>query len=240
MSFTALRTPSASANAAPAEFPHLQLRRVRPHVKGGRVTKIEGNPKHPLSRGRLCPRGTGGAGLLYDPDRLKRPLVRRDARGMQAFEEVSWDDALDEVAAGMLRLRDKYGPESLALYTHGYGGSWFRHLIRAYGSPEQRRSLLRAVPRATRGRLPAHVRIAGVGSPESTDMPNARVITLIGSHLGENMHNTQVQDFATALSTTAPSSLSSIRATQWRPARRVTGCRSSRARTSRCCSPGCT
>ena len=49
---------------------------VLAHVKGGKVTKIVGNPKHPLSRGRLCPRGTGGTGLLYDPDRLKKPLMR--------------------------------------------------------------------------------------------------------------------------------------------------------------------
>ena len=37
---------------------------VLAHVKSGRVTKIVGNPEHPLSRGRLCPRGTGGTGLL--------------------------------------------------------------------------------------------------------------------------------------------------------------------------------
>jgi len=169
------------------------------HVQDGRLTKIEGNPKHPLSRGRLCPRGTGGMGLLYDPDRLGKPLVRRDVRGSQVFEEVSWDDALDEVAQGMLRLREKYGPEALALYTHGYGGSWFRHLIRAYGSPNS------AAPSYAQCRGPREVGFqltfgSGVGSPENTDMPNARVITLIGSHLGENMHNTQVQDFATALS----------------------------------------
>ena len=49
---------------------------VLAHVKDGRVTKIVGNPEHPLSRGMLCPRGAGATGLLYDPDRLKRPLVR--------------------------------------------------------------------------------------------------------------------------------------------------------------------
>ncbi len=52
---------------------------VLAHVKSGRVTKIVGNPEHPLSHGRLCPRGTGGTGLLYDPDRLKKPL--HSARG---------------------------------------------------------------------------------------------------------------------------------------------------------------
>ena len=44
--------------------------------QSGEIAKFEGNPEHPLSNGRLCPRGTGGTGLLYDPDRLKKPLVR--------------------------------------------------------------------------------------------------------------------------------------------------------------------
>jgi thiosulfate reductase/polysulfide reductase chain A len=171
---------------------------VLAHVKDGRVTKITGNPEHPLSRGRLCPRGTGGTGLLYDPDRLKKPLLRREKRGAQSFEAVSWDDALDTVAEGMLKIQERYGPEALALYNHGYGASWFKHLLRAYGSPNI------AAPSYAQCRGPREVGFqltfgAGVGSPEKTDMANSRVITLIGSHLGENMHNTQVQDLATAL-----------------------------------------
>ena len=71
---------------------------VLAHVKDGRVTKITGNPRHPLSRGMLCPRGAGATGQLYDPDRLRRPLVRRAKRGEDVFEEVSWDAALNEVA----------------------------------------------------------------------------------------------------------------------------------------------
>ena len=65
------------------------------HVRDGRVTKITGNPAHPLSRGRLCPRGTGGTGLLYDPDRILSPLIRSEERGEQVFRKVSWDAALD-------------------------------------------------------------------------------------------------------------------------------------------------
>ena len=107
---------------------------IMAHVKDGVVTKLEGNPHHPLSRGRLCPRGTGGIGMLYDPDRLKKPLIRVNKRGEQTFEEVSWETALDHVAENLLKIRDKYGPETLALFSHGYGGSWFKHLINAYGS----------------------------------------------------------------------------------------------------------
>ncbi len=171
---------------------------VLAHVRDGRVTKITGNPAHPLSRGHLCPRGTGGIGLLYDPDRLKRPMIRRSRRGGQEFEEVSWDAALDYVAEQMLRIRERYGPEALALYSHGWGGSWFKHLLHAYGSDAI------AAPSYAQCRGPREVGFyltfgRGVGSPEATDMENSRVIALIGSHLGENMHNTQVQDLARAL-----------------------------------------
>lgn len=168
------------------------------HVKEGRVTKIQGNPRDPLSGGRLCPRGAGGTGLLYDPDRLQRPMLRRDKRGGQQFEPVSWDAALNRVAEGMERIKGRYGAEALALFSHGYGGSWFEHLFKAYGSPNITH------PSYAQCRGPRDVGFeltfgSGAGSPEVTDMANARCLVLIGSHLGENMHNTQVQDFASAL-----------------------------------------
>ncbi|HSG48027.1 MAG TPA: molybdopterin-dependent oxidoreductase, partial [Longimicrobiales bacterium] len=108
---------------------------VLAHVKDGRVTKLQGNPIDPLSRGHLCPRGTAGTGLLYDPDRLKTPLIRTEARGRQEFREASWEEALDLVAENLLRIRDEHGPEALALFSHGYGGSWMTHLVKAWGSP---------------------------------------------------------------------------------------------------------
>jgi thiosulfate reductase/polysulfide reductase chain A len=171
---------------------------VLAHVKGGQVIKLVGNPAHPLSRGRLCPRGLGGTGLLYDPDRLKKPLIRVKKRGEDVFQEVSWEAALDRVAEGMLRIREKHGPEAFALFLHGYGGSWFSHLIKAYGSPNI------AAPSYAQCRGPREVGFnltfgQGLGSPENIDIENARCITLIGSHLGENMHNTQVQELADAL-----------------------------------------
>jgi len=171
---------------------------VLAHVKDGRVTKIKGNPEHPLSRGRLCPRGAGGTGLLYDPDRLKQPLIRVNDRGQHSFRTASWEEAMDLVAENMQRISDTYGPEAMALFQHGYGASWFKHLFSAYGSPNV------AAPSFAQCRGPREVGFIqtfgeGVGSPERLDLANAGTIVLIGSHLGENMHNTQVQDFATAI-----------------------------------------
>jgi thiosulfate reductase/polysulfide reductase chain A len=171
---------------------------VLAHVKNGRVTKIVGNPAHPLSKGRLCPRGEAATALLYDPDRLKTPLIRRAKRGQQVFEAVSWAAALDETTQQMETIKAKYGPEAFALFTHGWGGSWFTRLMQAYGSPNV------AAPSYAQCRGPREVGFSltfgqGLGSPESIDIENAHCITLLGSHLGENMHNTQVQELATAI-----------------------------------------
>lgn len=171
---------------------------VLAHRRDGRVTKLVGNPDHPLSRGRLCPRGTGGTGLLYDPDRLKTPLLRVRSRGEDAFEAVSWERALDVIAERMDDIRRQHGPEAMALFSHGYGGSWFKNLFYAYGSPNI------GAPSYAQCRGPREEGFrltfgSALGSPEPVDIKNARVITLIGSHLGENMHNTQVQDLADAI-----------------------------------------
>ena len=64
-------------------------------VRDGKLWKIEGNPLDPLSRGRLCPRGTGGIGAQSDPDRLRSPLIRISERGEEKWKAVTWDEALD-------------------------------------------------------------------------------------------------------------------------------------------------
>ena len=55
--------------------------------RDGRLVKIDGNPKHPFSNGKLCARGNAGMMTLYDPDRLKQPLKRtKDGK----YEPISW------------------------------------------------------------------------------------------------------------------------------------------------------
>ncbi len=91
-------------------------------VKDGVLWKIEGNPDDPLSRGRLCPRGTGGVGAHFDADRLRAPLLRASVRGEEKWAEVTWDEALGHVAEKMQKIKAEYGPEAVALFSHGLGG----------------------------------------------------------------------------------------------------------------------
>jgi thiosulfate reductase/polysulfide reductase chain A len=82
-------------------------------IKDGRVVKLDGNPEHPHSKGRLCPRGQAGIATTYDPDRVLTPLVRVGARGEGKFRKASWEEALDIVAENMLKIKQRYGPEAM-------------------------------------------------------------------------------------------------------------------------------
>ncbi len=63
-------------------------------VMSGRAVKLEGNPEHPVNRGKLCARGQAGLQLLYNPDRVTG-AVRQAQRGSRQFEPIAWNDALN-------------------------------------------------------------------------------------------------------------------------------------------------
>jgi thiosulfate reductase/polysulfide reductase chain A len=168
-------------------------------VAGGRVLRIEGNPEHPLNRGMLCARGNAGVDLLNDPDRLKFPLIRTGKRGEGQFRRATWDEALDYLAGKLTALKQAHGPESVALFPHGIGSRFFATLMKAYGTPNS------AEPSFAQCRGPRDVGYAltfgrGLGSPEPVDLEEARMVVLIGSHLGENVFTSQITAFAEGLS----------------------------------------
>ncbi|TNF91878.1 MAG: nitrate reductase [Gammaproteobacteria bacterium] len=168
------------------------------HNENGKPWKVVGNPDDPHSEGRLCTRGTGGIGAYLDRDRLKKPLLRVKGKGKDRFEPVSWDKALEFISKRMQEIASKHGKDRIALLAHGSGGHHFERLLKAYGSH------IYAHPSYAQCRGPREVAFAltygeGVGSPDRTDMANSRCIVLIGSHIGENLHNGQVQTLTQAL-----------------------------------------
>ncbi len=167
-------------------------------IAEGRVVRVEGNPQHPQNLGRLCARGNAGTGLLHDPDRLKTPLLRTGERGEGKFRPIGWDEALDFLAEKLLKLRAEHGAESVAFFPHGNGARFFSILMRAYGTPNS------AEPSFAQCRGPREIgyRLTfgqALGSPEPVDLDEARLIVLIGSHLGENVFTSQITAFATGL-----------------------------------------
>jgi thiosulfate reductase/polysulfide reductase chain A len=171
---------------------------VMAEVADGKVLKLQGNPHHPLNKGKLCARGNAGVALLYDPDRLKYPQIRTGERGEGKFRRVSWNEALDFLAANLKTLKEKYGPESVALFPHGVHSGFFATLMKAYGTPNaaepafaQCRGARDIGYQLTFGRP--------VNSPEPVDLEESKCIVLIGSHIGENVFTSQVTAFADGL-----------------------------------------
>jgi thiosulfate reductase / polysulfide reductase chain A len=173
------------------------------HVRDGKLWKFEGNPIDPQSRGRLCPRGTGAVGAVSDPDRLRQPLLRKGERGKEEWATVSWDEAFTFIADKMKKIKAEHGAESIAMFNHGIGVRFIQHMLRSYGCTNF------AGPSFAQCRGPRDVGFmltfgADLGSPEPTDIENTDCLVLIGSHLGENMHNSQVQEFARAVERRVP------------------------------------
>lgn len=73
-------------------------------VVNGRIVNFQGHPAHPRNRGTLCPKGVGQIQSIYDPNRVKAPLRRTNAKGEPGtWEEISWEEAITEVGG---RIRD--------------------------------------------------------------------------------------------------------------------------------------
>src|SRR5574341_141547 len=113
---------------------------IKVKVVNGRAVKIEGiaNPNNVANistnyekavaelgamyndkdcAGRLCSKGNSGLRALYDPDRLKTPMVRVGERGGGKWKAISWDQAVTQVAENLQKIKDKHGAESLAWFS---------------------------------------------------------------------------------------------------------------------------
>lgn len=164
----------------------------------GSIWKITGNEEDQHCSGRFCPRGTGGVGMYNDQDRLKKPLIRVQERGKQIYKEVTWDEAFNYIASRMKTIIEKDGPEALALFSHGSGGKYFGDVLKALGTTNI------TAPSYAQCRGPRDVAFISTfgehpDSPEVTDIRDTRCLVLIGSHIGENMHNGQVQEMSDAI-----------------------------------------
>ncbi len=166
--------------------------------KEGKLWKIIGNDVDQHSMGRFCPRGTGGIGAYYDSDRLKTPLIRVEVDGKQTYKEATWDEALDLVAKRLMEVKRKHGASSVALFNHGNSGKHMSHLLRAFGTTNM------GSPANAQCKTPREIAFGAtfgheLHSPEPLDIRDTRCLVLIGSHLGENMHNGQVQEMSEAI-----------------------------------------
>jgi len=89
-------------------------------VQGGRVLRIQGDPDHPTTHGALCTKVSRYAERSDHPERVLTPLRRRGPKGSGRFEPISWDEALDTVAA---RLLSSAGRNPQAILPYSYAGT---------------------------------------------------------------------------------------------------------------------
>jgi anaerobic selenocysteine-containing dehydrogenase len=111
-------------------------------VEHGRATRIQGDPGHPVTRGFLCAKVAKYLDRVYSPDRVLYPMRRitrkgptpgqrsfaaglsgaavlTPADGAQAWQRISWDEALDEIASRFRRIRAEFGSEAILPYSFG-------------------------------------------------------------------------------------------------------------------------
>jgi anaerobic selenocysteine-containing dehydrogenase len=122
----------------------------------GRALKVQGDPAHPVTRGFLCGKVARYLERVYSPERLLYPMKRRAgaAKGplpkgkeAEAFERVSWDEALDLIAAKLTSVAAEFGPESVLPYSYagtigqlGYG-SMDRRFFHRLGASQLDRTI---------------------------------------------------------------------------------------------------
>jgi anaerobic selenocysteine-containing dehydrogenase len=122
----------------------------------GRATKVQGDPAHPVTRGFLCGKVARYLDRVYSPERLLYPMRRKagmpkgplpKGHEAEAFERISWDQALDSIAARLNATAEEFGPESILPYSYagtigqlGYG-SMDRRLFHRMGASQLDRTI---------------------------------------------------------------------------------------------------
>ena len=118
--------------------------------------KMQGDPSHPVTRGFLCGKVAKYLDRVYSPDRLLYPMRRKagvpkgpliKGHEAEAFERITWDEALDEIAARLKRVTEEFGPESVLPYSYagtigqlGYG-SMDRRFFHRLGASQLDRTI---------------------------------------------------------------------------------------------------
>ena len=119
-------------------------------VEDGRATRIQGDPEHPVTRGFLCGKVAKYLDRVYSPDRVLYPMRRVAPKGTYgdgALQRITWDEALDEIAARFKSISAEFGPEAILPYSYGgnlgvlNGGAMDRRFFHRLGASQLHRSI---------------------------------------------------------------------------------------------------
>ena len=163
----------------------------------GQVRKFEGNPEHPGSRGRNCAKGPATLNQVTDPDRILYPLRRSGPRGSGGWERVSWDEALDALAARIRAAIIEERQNEIMIHLGRPGEDGFTERVLASWGVDGHNSHTNV---CSSGGRTGYQFWMGADRP-SPDHENARVIYLISAHLEAGHYfNPHAQRITTARS----------------------------------------
>lgn len=143
------------------------------------VRKFEGNPEHPGSRGRNCAKGPATLNQVTDPDRIMFPMKRAGARGEGKWIQVSWDEALDDLAARIRKAITEQRHNEVMYHVGRPGEDGFTERVLASWGVDGHNSHTNVCSSGARAGYHFWM---GIDRP-SPDHANAKVIYLISSHL---------------------------------------------------------
>jgi anaerobic selenocysteine-containing dehydrogenase len=151
-------------------------------VSEGRAKKVEGNPLHPVNRGKLCARGQAALQALYHPERLGHPMKLSGERGSGSYKPVSWEEALSLLMASLKKVKAE-APGSLLMLTEpmrGHAGLVAGRFMKAFGSPHR----VAWDPFGPDAMLAANATVYGVRDLPEHDLANARyLLSFSGDYL---------------------------------------------------------
>src|SRR5512143_3042636 len=143
------------------------------------VRKLEGNPEHPGSRGRNCAKGPATLNQVTDPDRILFPLKRAGERGEGRWQQVSWDEALADIAARIRTAITEGRPNDVMYHVGRPGEDGFTERVLAAWGVDGHNSHTNICSSAGRS---GYQYWMGFDRP-SPDYASADVIVLVSAHL---------------------------------------------------------
>ena len=159
--------------------------------------KIQGDPKHPVTRGFLCAKVAKYVDRVYSPDRVLYPMRRIRAKGVteasrsfENFQRITWDEAIEEITHRFRKIVDEFGSEAILPYSYGgtlgtlNGGSMDRRFFHRLGASQLDRTICSAAGEA------GLLSVLGVKlGTEPEQFRHSRLILAWGANIhGNNVH----------------------------------------------------
>jgi anaerobic selenocysteine-containing dehydrogenase len=160
------------------------------NVENGRGSKLRGNPAHPVTQGFLCGKVARYLEREYHPNRLLCPQRRTGAKGEGRFERISWDEALDTIAARLQTVAKESGPEAILPYSYAgtmgllQGSGMDRRFFHALGASRLDRTIC-----STAGMAGMTAALGNRYATEPEQFKHAKLIIAWGANiLGTSVH----------------------------------------------------